>query len=116
MGCEFFFIGVPCKLPFGEFPIDAVSKNRLLRQQILEDVFNSLEGVTCYKAEGALYSFPRINLPDKAIKAAEEAKTAPDAFYAWRLLNATGIVVVSGSGFGQVIVIFFPTCVMIFLV
>ncbi|XP_059302978.1 alanine aminotransferase 2, mitochondrial-like isoform X2 [Lycium ferocissimum] len=67
----------------------------------LEDAFNSLEGITCNKAEGAMYLFPRINLPDKAIKAAEEAKTAPDAFYAKRLLNATGIVVVPGSGFGQ---------------
>uniref|UniRef100_A0A3Q7FWK2 alanine transaminase n=1 Tax=Solanum lycopersicum TaxID=4081 RepID=A0A3Q7FWK2_SOLLC len=80
---------------------DAILSSLARRAKILEDAFNSLEGVTCYKAEGALYSFPRINLPDKAIKAAEEAKTAPDAFYAWRLLNATGIVVVSGSGFGQ---------------
>ncbi|KAF3647501.1 Alanine aminotransferase 2 [Capsicum annuum] len=71
------------------------------RAKTLEDAFNSLEGVTCNKAEGAMYLFPRINLPDKAIKAAEEAKTAPDAFYAKRLLNATGIVVVPGSGFGQ---------------
>ncbi|KAL3343948.1 hypothetical protein AABB24_027466 [Solanum stoloniferum] len=71
------------------------------RAKTLEDAFSSLEGVTCNKAEGAMYLFPRINLPDKAIKAAEEAKTAPDAFYARRLLNATGIVVVPGSGFGQ---------------
>ncbi|XP_059302977.1 alanine aminotransferase 2-like isoform X1 [Lycium ferocissimum] len=71
------------------------------RAKTLEDAFNSLEGITCNKAEGAMYLFPRINLPDKAIKAAEEAKTAPDAFYAKRLLNATGIVVVPGSGFGQ---------------
>ncbi|KAK4736252.1 hypothetical protein R3W88_010513 [Solanum pinnatisectum] len=71
------------------------------RAKTLEDAFRSLEGVTCNKAEGAMYLFPRINLPDKAIKAAEEAKTAPDAFYARRLLNATGIVVVPGSGFGQ---------------
>lgn len=49
-----------------------------------------------------MYLFPRIHLPEKAIKAAEAAKTAPDAFYARRLLNATGIVVVPGSGFGQV--------------
>lgn len=49
-----------------------------------------------------MYLFPRIRLPEKAIKAAEAAKTAPDAFYARRLLNATGIVVVPGSGFGQV--------------
>ncbi|XP_060206032.1 alanine aminotransferase 2-like [Lycium barbarum] len=71
------------------------------RAKTLEDAFNSLEGITCNKAEGAMYLFPRINLPDKAIKAAEEAKTAPDAFYAKCLLNATGIVVVPGSGFGQ---------------
>ena len=49
-----------------------------------------------------MYLFPRIHLPLKAIKAAEAAKTAPDAFYCRRLLNATGIVVVPGSGFGQV--------------
>lgn len=53
-----------------------------------------------------MYLFPRINLPDKAIKAAEAAKTAPDAFYAKQLLNATGIVVVPGSGFRQVILTF----------
>jgi alanine transaminase len=49
-----------------------------------------------------MYLFPSINLPQKAIKAAEAEKTAPDAFYCKRLLNATGIVVVPGSGFGQV--------------
>lgn len=49
-----------------------------------------------------MYLFPRIRLPEKAIKAAEAEKTAPDAFYCKRLLNATGIVVVPGSGFGQV--------------
>ena len=48
-----------------------------------------------------MYLFPRIQLPNKAIKAAEAAKKTPDAFYAARLLNATGIVVVPGSGFGQ---------------
>nr|XP_009763852.1 PREDICTED: alanine aminotransferase 2, mitochondrial-like [Nicotiana sylvestris] len=50
-----------------------------------------------------MYLFLCINLLAKAIKAAEEAKTAPDAFYARRLLNATGIVVVPGSAFGQVL-------------
>lgn len=49
-----------------------------------------------------MYLFPRINLPQKAIKAAEAANTAPDAFYSRRLLNTTGIVFVPGSGFGQV--------------
>ncbi|XP_017978937.1 PREDICTED: alanine aminotransferase 2, mitochondrial [Theobroma cacao] len=72
------------------------------RAKTLEDAFNKLEGVTCNKAEGAMYLFPRIHLPEKAIKAAQAAKTAPDAFYCRRLLSATGIVVVPGSGFGQV--------------
>lgn len=49
-----------------------------------------------------MYLFPHLHLPKKAIEAAEAAKTAPDAFYARRLLDATGIVVVPGSGFGQV--------------
>lgn len=71
-------------------------------RQTLEGAFNKLEGVTCNKAEGAMYLFPRLHLPQKAIKAAEEAKTAADAFYARRLLDATGIVVVPGSGFRQV--------------
>ena len=70
--------------------------------QTLEDALNSLEGVTCNRAEGAMYLFPRISLPNKAIEAAKSVKTAPDAFYARRLLNATGVVVVPGSGFGQV--------------
>lgn len=52
-----------------------------------------------------MYLFPCIHLPQKAVKAAEALKTAPDAFYCHHLLNATGIVVVPGSGFGQVSVI-----------
>nr|GME01567.1 alanine aminotransferase 2-like [Ipomoea batatas] len=81
---------------------DAILSSLARRAKTLEDALNSLEGVTCNKAEGAMYLFPRICLPEKAIKAAEAAKTAPDAFYARCLLNATGVVVVPGSGFGQV--------------
>ncbi|KAK4591522.1 hypothetical protein RGQ29_021648 [Quercus rubra] len=72
------------------------------RAKTLEDALNNLEGVSCNKAEGAMYLFPRIELPLKAIKAAEAVNSAPDAFYCRRLLNETGIVVVPGSGFGQV--------------
>lgn len=50
-----------------------------------------------------MYLFPSIKLPQKAIEAAKAANKAPDTFYARRLLNATGIVVVPGSGFGQVL-------------
>lgn len=81
---------------------DGILSSLARRAKTLEDAFNSLEGVTCNKAEGAMYLFPRIRLPEKAIEAAKAVNAAPDAFYARRLLDATGIVVVPGSGFGQV--------------
>ncbi|CAN6206090.1 unnamed protein product [Urochloa humidicola] len=81
---------------------DGILSSLARRAQALEEAFNSLEGITCNKAEGAMYLFPRLHLPQKAIGAAQAAGTAPDAYYAKRLLEATGIVVVPGSGFGQV--------------
>ena len=94
------------------------------RAQIVTDGFNSLEGVTCNFTEGAMYSFPRvgvhgmhssthhalcphsfacpqIRLPPKAIEAAKKLGKAPDVLYCLRLLEATGISTVPGSGFGQ---------------
>ena len=48
-----------------------------------------------------MYSFPRIRLPAKAIERAKLMGKAPDVFYCLRLLEATGISTVPGSGFGQ---------------
>jgi hypothetical protein len=45
--------------------------------------------------------FKQIHLPLKAIAAAKEAGMAADAFYAFALLEATGICIIPGSGFGQ---------------
>uniref|UniRef100_A0A7S0JGZ5 Aminotransferase class I/classII large domain-containing protein n=1 Tax=Calcidiscus leptoporus TaxID=127549 RepID=A0A7S0JGZ5_9EUKA len=71
------------------------------RADKLAVALDSLEGVTCAPAEGALYLFPRIELPIKAIAKAREVGLPPDEFYALKLLDATGLVVVPGSGFGQ---------------
>lgn len=35
------------------------------RAQIMTDGFNACEGVTCTFTEGAMYSFPRLRLPQK---------------------------------------------------
>lgn len=43
----------------------------------------------------------RITLPEKAITEAGRLQRAPDWLYCKELLEATGIVVVPGSGFGQ---------------
>jgi len=67
----------------------------------LVDGLNALEGVSCNQPQGAMYAFPQITLPPKAIAAAEAAGKVPDTYYALALLEETGIVVVPGSGFGQ---------------
>ncbi|KAK4703608.1 alanine transaminase, partial [Phenoliferia sp. Uapishka_3] len=72
------------------------------RSEILVEAFNELEGVSCNEAEGAMYLFPTVTIPSKAALAAKQKNMEPDAFYALELLEATGICVVPGSGFGQV--------------
>lgn len=47
--------------------------------ETIEEALNSLEGVTCNRAEGATYLLPRINLPRKTTEAVEAVNTAPDA-------------------------------------
>ncbi|KAG9300275.1 hypothetical protein G9A89_011348 [Geosiphon pyriformis] len=71
------------------------------RSRKLANLFNQLEGVTCNDAQGSLYLFPKISLPQKLIAAAREGNKQPDEFYCLAMLNATGVCVVPGSGFGQ---------------
>ncbi|KAK8954971.1 Glutamate--glyoxylate aminotransferase 2 [Platanthera zijinensis] len=71
------------------------------RARVMTDGFNSCKNVVCNFTEGAMYSFPQICLPPKAIEAAKKASKAPDVFYCLKLLESTGISTVPGSGFGQ---------------
>ncbi|EYU28421.1 hypothetical protein ABFS82_12G120800 [Erythranthe guttata] len=71
------------------------------RAQLMTDGFNSCRNVVCNFTEGAMYSFPQIRLPPKAIEAAQKAGKVADVFYCLKLLEATGISTVPGSGFGQ---------------
>lgn len=48
-----------------------------------------------------MYLFPTITIPKKATEQAKKEGRQPDEFYCFRLLDATGICVVAGSGFGQ---------------
>jgi aspartate/methionine/tyrosine aminotransferase len=43
----------------------------------------------------------QVHLPAKAVEKAKSVGQAPDVFYAFQLLENTGICVVPGSGFGQ---------------
>lgn len=81
--------------------VDAIFQSLGRRATKLSKCFNALEGVTCNDAEGAMYLFPRITLPKKVIEAAKEANVPADSFYAMAMLEATGVCVIPGSGFGQ---------------
>lgn len=63
--------------------------------------FNTMEGVSCNDAQGAMYLFPCFTVPTKAAEAASAQGMPPDVHYCVELLNATGVCVVPGSGFGQ---------------
>ena len=62
------------------------------RSKMLNDTFNSLKGVSCVPATGAMYLFPKFEFPKKLIKAAKEKGMEVDTFYAMELLNHTGVV------------------------
>ncbi|CAI9282450.1 unnamed protein product [Lactuca saligna] len=71
------------------------------RAHMMTDEFNSCKTVVCNFIEGAMYSFPQIKLPPKAIEAATSAGKVLDVFYCLKLLEAIGISTVPGLGFGQ---------------
>lgn len=107
----------------------AVLSELAKRANLTEQMFNTVPGITCNPVQGAMYTFPRITLPQKAIDKAKVCTThpptqvhwfpsfvwmhshgfvhlqeegyAPDMFFCMRLLEEEGICLVPGSGFGQ---------------
>uniref|UniRef100_A0A3Q3J1J9 alanine transaminase n=1 Tax=Monopterus albus TaxID=43700 RepID=A0A3Q3J1J9_MONAL len=97
------------------------------KARLTEETFNTVPGITCNPVQGAMYTFPRITLPQKAIDKAKVCSThanhhnlltcldhfmskcicpqeegqVPDMYYCIRLLEEEGICLVPGSGFGQ---------------
>lgn len=60
------------------------------RRNMTVEMLNAIEGISCVKPEGAFYAFPRLNM------------NQPDNHFVAELIKETGVVVVPGSGFGQV--------------
>ena len=60
------------------------------RRDMTVDMLNAIDGISCVKPEGAFYAFPKI-----------EIKGSDNHFVA-ELIKETGVVVVPGTGFGQV--------------
>ncbi|KAA6363989.1 MAG: Alanine aminotransferase, partial [Streblomastix strix] len=55
----------------------------------------------CVEVEGALYAFPKIDIPKSAVEEAKRRGIKPDTMYAMSLLESEGICTEAGSGFGQ---------------
>lgn len=71
------------------------------KSAMLHETLNSIPGIHCQPLEGAMYAFPKIEMPEKAVIEANKCGIPPDVFYALSLLEKTGICAVPGSGFGQ---------------
>lgn len=101
---------------------NAVLRSLAERAKLTEETFNTVPGISCNSVQGAMYTFPQITLPQKAIDKAkvsvvvtltlththtpqrvcmQEAGQEPDMYYCMRLLEEEGICLVPGSGFGQ---------------
>jgi aspartate/methionine/tyrosine aminotransferase len=63
--------------------------------------FDALPGVSCPMSDGALYAFPRLKLPPSFLAVAKEKGMVAAELYCLKLLEATGVAVIPGSGFGQ---------------
>ncbi|XP_033897301.3 alanine aminotransferase 2 [Acipenser ruthenus] len=79
----------------------SILSNLAERAKLTEEILNTVPGIRCNPVQGAMYAFPRIFIPPKAIEEAKVLGMAPDMLYCLRLLEETGICVVPGSGFGQ---------------
>ena len=77
------------------------------RAALLVRELNAIPGIRSNEIEGAMYAFPQLMLPQSFIdyNARENERNGtsmqPDVRWCLQLLEATGIVVVPGSGFGQ---------------
>jgi alanine-synthesizing transaminase len=61
-----------------------------LRRDMTVEMLNAIQGISCVKPEGAFYAFPQLHM------------NQPDNHFVAELIKETGVVVVPGSGFGQV--------------
>jgi alanine transaminase len=71
------------------------------KAQLVTELLNKIEGVKCNPVQGAMYAFPQITIPQKAIDHAKKNGMEPDMFYCLEMIDQTGICVVPGSGFHQ---------------
>lgn len=68
------------------------------RSAIMCERFNALPGMSCQPAEGAMYLFPQIEMPEKAIRKAKELGKPADVMYALEMLGESRGLLEMGWG------------------
>jgi alanine transaminase len=71
---------------------DDIYESLKRRAQKIQSALNTMEGVSCNKAQGAMYLFPKVTLSIKAVEMAKKEGMQPDEYYCMQLLNKTGVV------------------------
>lgn len=82
--------GIKPALEGNQVHLDVAKEKLTRRRDLTVSALNAIDGISCVKPEGAFYAFPKIEID------------IPDAEFVTGLIKETGVVVVPGSGFGQV--------------
>lgn len=61
------------------------------KAKMVTETFNSIPGITCNTVQGAMYAFPRIRLPKKAVDAAKVRKEKDVSHTSWSESTIHGI-------------------------
>jgi alanine-synthesizing transaminase len=80
---------IPAALDGDQSHIEAMNRKLQARRDITTKYLNQIPGISCVKPLGAFYAFPKI------------AVAMPDKIFVENLIRDTGVVVVHGSGFGE---------------
>lgn len=79
---------IPVALDGSQKHIDEMNKMLEKRRNLVLEMIDDIQGISCVKPGGAFYMFPSIDVRD-------------DWNFSVELMKATGVVIVPGKGFGQ---------------
>jgi alanine-synthesizing transaminase len=82
--------GIKISLEGNQDHLTEAMKKLTKRRDLTVEMLNAIPDISCIKPEGAFYAFPQLHMKQ------------PDAHFISELIKETGVVVVPGSGFGQV--------------
>ena len=81
--------GIPAALDGDQSHITIAMEKLTRRRDLTYEMLNAIPGISCVKPEGAFYAFPKVEVKN-------------DNHFVAELIKETGVVVVPGTGFGQV--------------